>query len=93
MKERGHKFGIRANSRPGPGIAVAPNSLKLFGYVLTLGIDERPNLIALQSLASQILKGFVLVFCTGFAQIQEKFNNESVEKVFFAEKYFLIFCL
>lgn len=70
-----NKFGICANRRPRPHIAIAEFSAQVAGNILFFRIAERPNLVALDSLAWQVAKRLVLIFGAHLADSSEKFCN------------------
>jgi hypothetical protein len=57
-----------------PNIAAA-FYLLLERTILLLGVNERPNLIALNVFARQIAKRFVLILRAGAAKIAEQLND------------------
>ena len=70
-----YELGISVDGRPRPNIAISELALILCGHVLRLGVNETPNLIALDSLAGQIAKMLALIFETRFASIGNQLKH------------------
>ncbi len=73
--ERRNELGVRVNCQPSPAI---PGALwRGLGRldVLRLGIDESPNLIDLEALATQVAQRPVLVVAECLAGIFQQLNN------------------
>jgi hypothetical protein len=68
-------FGIRAKSRPRPYVAVSKLAAQVGGDVLFLGVAERPNFVALDSLAGQIAHRFVLIFRAYRSDTNQQFGD------------------
>jgi hypothetical protein len=67
------RFGI--DGRPCPHVAVTELSLKFDGYVLLLGVAERPNFIALDTTAIQVAQMLILVLLASLAYVREQFEH------------------
>ena len=72
---RGHEFGVGADRGPRPHVAVAELALVFGGDVLGLGVAERPNLVALETLARQVPQGHILVVGAGRAQVHQQLGD------------------
>ena len=70
----GNQFCVRAKRGPRPAIAIAFGLL--FGRsVFSFAADEAPNLIALNPLALEIAKSFVLILGAGAANVDQQLCN------------------
>ena len=72
---RRYEFGIRTDGSECPHVAVAEDPPLLLWDVLLLGVAERPDFVHFQSLARQIPKYVVLVFCADFTEVLEKLGD------------------
>src|SRR5260370_5680382 len=70
-----NNLGVSAESRPRPDIAIAKLAAQIGGNVLFFRVAERPNLIALDSLAWQIAQGLVLIFRARLSNPRQQLNN------------------
>ena len=69
----GNEFAVRVESHPCPAIAAALRLL-LRRAILSFRINERPNLVTLDSFTGKIAKNLVLIFRTGAAKIAKQFH-------------------
>ena len=69
------QLGVRADGRPRPHVTSLRRRVLGAGYVLCLGIDERPNLVGLDALAGQVPKRLVLVVRARLARIHQELGN------------------
>lgn len=69
-----NEFGFGINRRPSPDVATALLALG-GGDVLFFAPDERPNFVALDTLAGQVAESLVLKFGTSFAQIGQELHD------------------
>ena len=69
----GHKLGIRVKCNPSPNVASSVHLL-LDMAILLLRINERPNLVTLDSFTGKSAKNFVLIFRTSASKITEQFH-------------------
>jgi hypothetical protein len=68
-KRRDQQFGVGANGSPGPCIASICGSGLGLPHVVVLRIHKRPNFIELHALAGEIVKGAILIFGAGAANV------------------------
>lgn len=71
----GNEFGIRAEGCPCPHISVAKLPALIGGHVLFLRVAERPDFIALDSLARQVAQRLVLIFRASLSNLRQQLNH------------------
>ena len=74
-KKRRNKLGISADRRPRPDISKTKLTLLFERHVLLLGVAERPDFIALDSLARQVTKMRILVLRTSGSHFCQQSEN------------------
>jgi hypothetical protein len=71
----GNELGVRINRYPCPSVASRAVHSLLKRAIPFLRINERPNLIALDSLTRKIAKNSILIFRTGATKIAQQIHN------------------
>src|SRR5258708_40347710 len=74
-KPRDDELRVRIQRRPGPHVADVWVFFPLFGDVPFLATDERPNLIALDSSASQVATDAALILGTSAANLDKQLGD------------------
>jgi len=71
----GNEFGVGADGCPGPNVSKSKFAAQFFWHVLFFGVAERPNFIALDSLARKVVQRLVLIFRARLADFREESHN------------------